>query len=86
MWEHRYHELLEQYESLSHHYAELQSGSMANNDMDENERIAMMNEKYSRLEAEYNHVAQEYQEYQKHMEDQMEQVQQHYQQQLEGGE
>jgi alpha-L-fucosidase len=34
---------------------------MAHNDMDENERLAMMNEKYSRLEAEYNHVVQELQ-------------------------
>ena len=31
---------------------------MAHNDMDDNERISMMNEKYSRLEAEYNHVVQ----------------------------
>lgn len=53
--------MLEQYESLSHHYAELQSSSMAHNDMDENDRVAMMNEKYSRLEAEYNHVVQELQ-------------------------
>jgi hypothetical protein len=49
VWEHRHHKLLEEYESLSHHYAELQSSSMAHNDIDENERIAMMNEKYARL-------------------------------------
>ena len=35
---------------------------MAHNDLDENERIAMMNEKYVRLEAEYNHVVQQLQE------------------------
>lgn len=34
---------------------------MAHNDIDENERLSMMNEKYSRLEAEYNHVVQELQ-------------------------
>lgn len=36
VWEHRYQELLEQYESLSHHYAELQSSSMAHNELDQN--------------------------------------------------
>jgi hypothetical protein len=34
---------------------------MAHNDLDENERVGMMNEKYARLEAEYNHVVQELQ-------------------------
>ena len=62
VWEHRYLKLLEEYESLSHHYAELQSSSIAQNDVDDNERIAMMNEKYARLEAEYNHVVQQLQE------------------------
>lgn len=31
---------------------------MAHNDMDENDRVAMMNEKYSQLENEYNNVVQ----------------------------
>lgn len=62
VWEHRYHKLLQEYESLSHHYAELQSSSMAHNDMDESERLAMMNEKYARLEAEYSHVVQQLQD------------------------
>lgn len=34
---------------------------MAQNDLDENERLAMMNEKYARLEAEYNHVVEQLQ-------------------------
>lgn len=34
---------------------------MAHNEMDENDRIAMMNEKYSQLENEYNAVVQELQ-------------------------
>jgi hypothetical protein len=53
--------LLDQYESLTHHYAELQSSSIAHNDVEENERLAMMNEKYARLEEEYNHVVQQLQ-------------------------
>jgi lipid II:glycine glycyltransferase (peptidoglycan interpeptide bridge formation enzyme) len=35
---------------------------MAHNDMDESERLAMMNEKYARLEAEYSHVVQQLQD------------------------